>query len=164
MLSQRVGELRRRCRPHPPRPLDRLPGHARARERRGAPRRSGDREPGEPDGNGQNTSTLLGSILRIEVDSDEPYEIPPGNPFADGEGAPEIHLYGVRNPWRFSFDRETDDLWIGDVGQNTWEEIDLLPAASGMGRGANLGWNEMEGAETFEGGNSPPGAVEPLLT
>ena len=119
---------------------------------------------GEPDGNGQNTSTLLGSILRIEVDSDEPYEIPPGNPFADGEGAPEIHLYGVRNPWRFSFDRETDDLWIGDVGQNTWEEIDLLPAASGMGRGANLGWNEMEGAEPFEGGTSPPGAVEPLLT
>jgi len=70
----------------------------------------------------------------------------------------------VRNPWRFSFDRETDDLWIGDVGQNTWEEIDLLPAASDMGRGANLGWNEMEGAEPFEGGTSPAGAIDPLLT
>jgi len=119
---------------------------------------------GDPDGNGQDTTTLLGSILRIEVDTDEPYDIPPGNPFAEGEGAPEIHLYGVRNPWRFSFDRETDDLWIGDVGQNTWEEIDLLPAASDMGRGANLGWNEMEGAEPFEGGTSPAGAIDPLLT
>ena len=119
---------------------------------------------GDPDGNGQDTSTLLGSILRLEVDTDEPYAIPPGNPFADGGGAPEIHLYGVRNPWRFSFDRETGDLWIGDVGQDAWEEIDLLPAWADLGRGGNLGWNALEGTEPFAGGAPPDGAVEPIHT
>ncbi len=119
---------------------------------------------GDPDGNGQNTSTLLGSILRLEVDTDAAYDIPPGNPFIEGDGAPEIHLYGVRNPWRFSFDRETGDLWIGDVGQDSWEEIDLLPAGSGLGRGANLGWNEVEGTEPFAGGTPPDDAVEPVHT
>jgi glucose/arabinose dehydrogenase len=118
---------------------------------------------GDPDGNGQNTATLLGSILRLEVDTDAAYDIPPGNPFAEGEGAPEIHLYGVRNPWRFSFDRETGDLWIGDVGQDLWEEIDLLPAGAGSGRGANLGWNEREGLEPFSG-DSPEGAIDPIHT
>lgn len=119
---------------------------------------------GDPDGNGQNPTTLLGSILRLEVDTDAPYDVPPGNPFADGDGAPEIHLYGVRNPWRFSFDRETGDLWIGDVGQDAWEEIDLLPAWADLGRGANLGWNEVEGTEPFAGGTPPDGAVEPIHT
>jgi glucose/arabinose dehydrogenase len=72
-------------------------------------------------------------------------------------------VYGVRNPWRISFDRETGDLWIGDVGQDAIEEVDLLTAADGGGRGANLGWNEMEGAHPFEGGSNPDGAVLPVF-
>jgi glucose/arabinose dehydrogenase len=122
---------------------------------------------GDPHGNGQNASEPLGSILRIDPvggDEDEPYLVPPGNPFADGdEGAPEVWLYGVRNPWRFSFDPLTGDLWVADVGQDDWEEIDRLPATGGFdaGRGANLGWNAMEGTHPFEGEN-PPGAVLPI--
>jgi glucose/arabinose dehydrogenase len=122
---------------------------------------------GDPDGHGQDTSTLLGSILRIDPEGgtdDDPYAIPAGNPFADGEdGAPELWLYGVRNPWRFSFDTLTGDLWIGDVGQGEWEEIDLLPSVAGFdaGRGANLGWDRMEGSHEFEGDN-PPGAILPI--
>lgn len=122
---------------------------------------------GDPEGNGQNTDVLLGKILRIDPsqpgDGTE-YAIPADNPFADGEGgAPEIWLYGVRNPWRFSFDAETGDLWIADVGQESIEEIDLLPATQGGGKGANLGWNEMEGAHPFEGGTNPEGGVLPLF-
>jgi glucose/arabinose dehydrogenase len=125
---------------------------------------------GDPMGHGQDTSTLLGSILRIDPESaaeDGPaYAIPPGNPFADGEeGAPEIWLYGVRNPWRFSFDTETGDLWLADVGQDAFEEINLLPATGGFdaGRGDNLGWAEMEGTHGFEGGENPEGAVLPIF-
>jgi glucose/arabinose dehydrogenase len=125
---------------------------------------------GDPHGHGQDTSTLLGSILRIDPEGgaeDGPaYAIPPGNPFADGEaGAPEIWIYGVRNPWRFTFDSATGDLWIGDVGQNSVEEIDRLPATNGFdaGKGNNLGWNEMEGTRSFEGGENPPGAVLPIF-
>ncbi|HEX6420600.1 MAG TPA: PQQ-dependent sugar dehydrogenase [Acidimicrobiales bacterium] len=122
---------------------------------------------GDPEGNGQDPTTLLGSILRIDPERPavgEAYGIPDDNPFADGEGgAPEVWLYGVRNPWRFSFDRETGDLWVADVGQGSFEEIDLLPAAEGGGRGANLGWNEMEGAHPFEGGSNPEGAVLPVF-
>jgi glucose/arabinose dehydrogenase len=122
---------------------------------------------GDPEGNGQDTRTLLGAILRIDPtrpSGGRPYGIPADNPFADGEGgAPEVWLYGVRNPWRFSFDRETGDLWIGDVGQNAFEEIDLLPAADGGGRGANLGWNRMEGAHPYRGGSNPEGAVLPVF-
>jgi glucose/arabinose dehydrogenase len=122
---------------------------------------------GDPDGNGQDPDTLLGSILRIDPaggTDDEPYAIPAGNPFADGrDGAPEVWLYGVRNPWRFSFDSITGDLWVADVGQGDWEEIDRLPANGGFdaGRGANLGWDRMEGTHEFEGEN-PPGAVLPV--
>jgi glucose/arabinose dehydrogenase len=122
---------------------------------------------GDPEGNGQDTQALLGSILRIDParpSGGAEYGIPEDNPFADGEGgAPEIWLYGVRNPWRFSFDRETGDLWIGDVGQDAFEEIDLLPAAGGGGAGANLGWNEMEGAHPYEGGTNPEGGVLPVF-
>ena len=124
---------------------------------------------GDPFGHGQDTTTLLGSILRIDPERTEDgraYAIPPGNPFADGErGAPEIWLYGVRNPWRFSFDTATGDLWIGDVGQNAYEEIDWLPANGGFdaGRGENLGWDQMEGTHPFDGGENPDGAVLPIF-
>jgi glucose/arabinose dehydrogenase len=124
---------------------------------------------GDPNGNGQDTSALLGKILRIDPEAptgDLPYGIPDGNPFADGAaGAPEVWLYGVRNPWRFSFDRDNGDLWIGDVGQGAIEEVDQLPSFFGRdaGKGANLGWNEMEGSQPFEGGTAPEGAIAPIF-
>ena len=102
---------------------------------------------GDPFDEGQNPSGLLGSILRIDPLSAEPYAIPPDNPFVGGGGAPEVWAYGLRNPWRFSFDRETGDLWIADVGQGEWEEIDHLPA--GTGSGANLGWSFFEGSHDY---------------
>ena len=124
---------------------------------------------GDPEGRGQNPHDLLGSILRIDPDvgsEDGPaYVIPAGNPFADGvDGLPETWIYGVRNPWRFTFDRTTGDLWIGDVGQGEWEEVNHLPSAGGFdaGRGANLGWDEMEGTHRFEGGENPDGAILPV--
>jgi glucose/arabinose dehydrogenase len=122
---------------------------------------------GDPMGNGQNTSVLLGKILRIDPSSPaagRAYGIPPGNPFADGAGgAPEVFAYGLRNPWRFAFDPRNDDLWIADVGQNAWEEISVLPAADGGGAGANLGWDLMEGTHGFEGGSNPDGGVQPVF-
>jgi glucose/arabinose dehydrogenase len=125
---------------------------------------------GDPSGNGQDPSTLLGSILRIDpevaTDDGPAYAIPPGNPFADGkDGAPEVWLYGTRNPWRFSFDTETGDLWVADVGQDAFEEINRLPATNTFdaGKGDNLGWNEMEGTHSFHGGENPPGAVLPIF-
>ena len=121
---------------------------------------------GDPQGNGQDTQARLGKILRIDPAgaTGDDYGIPADNPFADGAaGAPEVWLYGVRNPWRIAFDAETGDLWVADVGQDAYEEIDLLPAASGGGRGANLGWNEMEGSHPFEDGSNPEGGVLPVF-
>jgi glucose/arabinose dehydrogenase len=99
--------------------------------------------------NGQDLGGVLGSILRIDVNSKtEPYVIPPDNPFVDDpSAAPEIWAYGLRNPWRFSFDRDTGDLWLGDVGSASFEEIDHQPAATG---GLNFGWDLMEGPECHQ--------------
>ncbi|HEY7068811.1 MAG TPA: PQQ-dependent sugar dehydrogenase [Acidimicrobiales bacterium] len=121
---------------------------------------------GDPLQNGQNTNVLLGKILRIDPTQPaggKQYGIPPGNPFAGGGGAPEVWAYGLRNPWRYTFDPRNDDLWIADVGQDQWEEIDLLPAASGGGAGANLGWNKMEATHSYQGGTNPDGAVLPIF-
>ena len=107
---------------------------------------------GDPFGNGQNTNTLMGSIVRIDVEGGSPYAIPAGNPFETnavcngGSGAdscPEIYAWGLRNPWRFSFDKATSKLWAGDVGQGDWEELDVIAA------GSNYGWNVREGAHCF---------------
>ena len=101
---------------------------------------------GDPKRNGQNKDALLAKILRLDVDhpaNGKPYGIPAGNPFAAGGGAPEVWIYGVRNPWRWSFDRGTGDMWIGDVGQGVTEEIDVLKA--GQQAGVNLGWSAFEG-------------------
>jgi glucose/arabinose dehydrogenase len=123
---------------------------------------------GDPQGTGQDPADLLGSLLRIDPEAGSgagpPYGVPPANPFSNGGGAPEVWAFGLRNPWRFSFDRSTGDLWIGDVGQNAYEEIDFLPKAAGAGRGANLGWSEMEGVEPFQGGDEPADHVRPIFT
>lgn len=108
---------------------------------------------GDPNGNGQSLDTWLGKILRIDVsqaNGETPYAVPPENPFVETAGAkPEILFYGLRNPWRFSFDRETGDLWIGDVGQNTYEEIDMIASADVAVGGQNFGWNIMEGDSCY---------------
>jgi glucose/arabinose dehydrogenase len=111
---------------------------------------------GDPFGNGQNTNTLLGKILRVDVDGGDPYAIPADNPFANGGGSPEVWAYGLRNPWRLSFDRSTGDLFIADVGQNLWEEVDFLPAGSSPG--TNLGWNYREGKHSYSG--APPPSLQ----
>jgi glucose/arabinose dehydrogenase len=103
---------------------------------------------GDPSGNGQNTNVLLAKLLRIDVNGGQPYVIPPSNPFAGRSDARrEIWAYGLRNPWRFSFDRQTGDLWIADVGQDKWEEIDLQPATSAGGE--NYGWSCVEATHSF---------------
>lgn len=99
-------------------------------------------------GNGQDPTTLLGKLLRIDVDGGAPYAIPADNPFAGDDGVrDEIWALGLRNPWRISFDRETGDLYIGDVGQNAWEEVNFQPAASSGGE--NYGWRCYEGIAAF---------------
>jgi glucose/arabinose dehydrogenase len=118
---------------------------------------------GDPHNHGQSLNTRLGKLLRIDPRtpaSGRPYGVK-GNPFTARSGArPEIWAYGLRNPWRFSFDRTTGDLVIADVGQDTEEEIDL--ARRGTGRGANYGWNVFEGRRRFRSG-SAPGAVKPRV-
>jgi len=101
---------------------------------------------GDPMGNGQNLQTLLGKMLRIDVNSQsggKQYAIPPSNPFANSGGLPEIWAYGLRNPWRFSFERGGTRLFVGDVGQDKFEEVDILEA------GKNYGWNVMEGLHCY---------------
>lgn len=103
---------------------------------------------GDPENRAQDLSQLLGKLLRIDVDGGNPYGIPPHNPFVDEPGAKdEIYALGLRNPWRFSFDRETGDLWIADVGQNEYEEVNFEPAESGGG--VNYGWRCYEGNHEY---------------
>ncbi len=112
---------------------------------------------GDPRGSGQSLATYLGKILRLDVDAPSgglPYGIPADNPFVDRNGAlPEIWATGLRNPWRTSFDRATGDLWIGDVGQSAWEEIDVVRAGTS---GVNFGWNVTEGFHCFPSGEDCP--------
>jgi glucose/arabinose dehydrogenase len=116
-------------------------------------------------GNGQNLGTLLGKILRIDpkASGSRPYTIPADNPFVKRAGAKgEIYSFGLRNPWRFSFDRSTGDLTIGDVGQDKIEEIDFV--REGKGRGANFGWRPFEGNDRFAPGEGAAGAIRPVIT
>jgi glucose/arabinose dehydrogenase len=116
----------------------------------------------DPNGNGQNTDTLLAKILRIAPTAAGGYTIPASNPFAGRAGRrPEIWAYGLRNPWRFSFDRATGSMVIGDVGQDREEELDFVPA--GKGAGANYGWSVWEGDRRLKPGRAL-GAVFPVLT
>src|SRR5471032_2914064 len=116
---------------------------------------------GDPHHNGQNTNVLLAKMLRIDVnkrDANLQYGIPSDNPFVNATNArPEIFAYGLRNPWRYSFDRQTGDLWVGDVGQDLWEEVDLVT------NGGDYGWSVREGAHHFKPG--PPGAqyTDPVI-
>ncbi len=114
---------------------------------------------------GQDTSDLLSSILRIDPrpSGGKPYTIPRDNPFVGIKGSDEIWAFGVRNPWRISFDRVTGDLWVADVGEKEAEEIDFLPSKSGRGRGANLGWALLEG-DIEKNGGRPKGYVAPIKT
>jgi glucose/arabinose dehydrogenase len=117
---------------------------------------------GDPQGNGQNLGTLLGKVLRIDPRPSvgQQYSVPDDNPFVGRSGArPEIWMYGLRNPWRMSFDRETGDTWIGDVGQGAYEEIDFARAGDD---GINWGWSAREGAHSFRGG-AVEGARDPII-
>ena len=120
-------------------------------------------DPHGPRGHGQSLGTLLGKILRIDPrrSGSRPYSVPRSNPFVGRSGArPEIYSYGLRNPWRFSFDRQTGDLTIGDVGQNAYEEVNFV--RRGRGSGANFGWRVFEGRERYTSGESARGAIMPV--
>jgi glucose/arabinose dehydrogenase len=110
---------------------------------------------GDPQENGQNLDTLLGKVLRLKVTGEDRYSVPPDNPFVGTGGLDEIWAYGFRNPWRYSFDRATASLWLGDVGQGSFEEVDLVI------RGGNYGWDCFEGFAEFEGGCGTEGFQPP---
>ena len=111
---------------------------------------------GDPDENGQNPNTLLGKVLRLNVTGQQAYAVPPDNPFVGADGADEVWAYGFRNPWRMSVDSATGDIWLGDVGQGKWEEVDRVV------RGGNHGWDCYEGFAVFESsGCSGDGFVQP---
>lgn len=119
---------------------------------------------GDPRGNAQDPRTLLGKVVRIQPTpgAARPYRIPADNPFVDRPGwRPEIWVLGVRNPFRLTFDAPTGDLWLGDVGQSCWEELDRLPTTGRSAAGANLGWDHREGTHPFEGGRVPGPTIEP---
>jgi glucose/arabinose dehydrogenase len=116
---------------------------------------------GDPKGNAQNTRVLLGKLLRLDPRKRGGYSTPGSNPFHGAAGRPEIYALGLRNPWRFSFDSKTDDLLIGDVGQDSWEEIDRVGA--GAARGANFGWDLFEGNHVFDGNGTAPAAYKPPI-
>jgi glucose/arabinose dehydrogenase len=121
---------------------------------------------GDPNGNGQNRNTLLAKLVRLDVNAAGQASVPSDNPFVGQSGMrPEIWSYGLRNPWRFSFDRLTGDLYIGDVGQNAREEIDVSRGPSNMGRGLDFGWNIMEGTSCFSpsSGCNRTGLTLPVL-
>jgi glucose/arabinose dehydrogenase len=120
---------------------------------------------GDPDRNGQDPQTWLGKLLRIDPrpSGGRPYSVPADNPYADGAQAlPEIWSAGLRNPWGFSFDPATADLWIGDVGQSAMEEIDMVPAAQGAGRGTSFGWSAYEGSRRYNDDQDAPDSWMPL--
>jgi glucose/arabinose dehydrogenase len=124
---------------------------------------------GDPERRATDMATPLGKMLRIDpaIAVGEPYSVPPDNPFVGTPAAaPEIWSSGLRNPWRFSFDRETGDLWIADVGQNAWEEINVAPATGGVdaGKGLSFGWSAFEGDERYNEDVSPDGHTPPIAT
>jgi glucose/arabinose dehydrogenase len=120
---------------------------------------------GDPGGRGQSLAELLGDILRVDVTSGTSYTIPSDNPFAGRTDArPELWSVGLRNPWRFDFDPATGDLYVADVGQNAWEEVDVATVAQGAGRGTNFGWNIMEGTHCYAAATcDTTGLVLPVL-
>jgi len=110
----------------------------------------------DPQGNGQNKQTRLGKVLRINVDSGSPFSVPFDNPFAQGGGLGEIYAWGIRNPWKFSFDQATGNLWLADVGQDEWEEVNIIE------KGGNYGWNDKEGFECFDDPFPCNGPIDPV--
>ncbi len=116
---------------------------------------------GDPDGNAQSPESLLGKLLRIDPTAKAGYRSPPSNPFVGGAGRDEIYATGLRNPYRFSFDSQSGDLLIGDVGQDDWEEVDRATRESA--RGANFGWDLFEGTHPFEGGGTAPAGYRPPI-
>ncbi|MCI0504467.1 MAG: PQQ-dependent sugar dehydrogenase [Gammaproteobacteria bacterium] len=114
---------------------------------------------GDPKGHGQNTQTLLGSLLRIDVDKGDPYAIPAGNPFVNSnKGLPAIFAWGLRNPWRWSFDRATGKLWLADVGQDNWEEVNIVE------KPGNFGWNGKEGKHCYKTAHCEnPEYIDPVI-
>ncbi|MFQ5516076.1 MAG: PQQ-dependent sugar dehydrogenase [Acidimicrobiia bacterium] len=115
---------------------------------------------GDPFGNGQRADTVFGTIVRLDVDAAHPYAVPPDNPFLGGQGAPEVWAYGLRNPWRFWIDPAEQYVYIADVGQETWEEVDVVPLVEG---GHNFGWPVREGPECFQAGPCDVGFTDPVF-